>query len=114
MMRSKQRNPILKGFPANFLIRHLEYPAPRPRNFRSSGPGSRGYWRIPICLRKSSYDEQSSSPAPLLEDINIKMKYLEWFVTRDATSQKITRIDYTCEGPEYWDFLATHEAHLAP
>jgi hypothetical protein len=36
-------------------------------------------------------------------------EYLEWYVTRDPATQKITRIDFTCEGPEYWQFLAEHE-----
>ena len=36
-------------------------------------------------------------------------EYLEWFVTRDGPTQKIKQIDFTCEGPEYWDFLASHE-----
>lgn len=35
-------------------------------------------------------------------------EYLEWFVTRDQ-SNKIVRIEFTCEGPEYWDFLAQNE-----
>jgi hypothetical protein len=33
-------------------------------------------------------------------------EYLEWFVSRDHTSGKIVRVDFTCEGPEYWSFLA--------
>ena len=32
-------------------------------------------------------------------------EYLEWFVTRDD-NMKVTRIDFTCEGPEYWEALA--------
>jgi hypothetical protein len=32
-------------------------------------------------------------------------EYLEWFVTRNAQG-KITRIAFTCEGPEYWEALA--------
>jgi hypothetical protein len=31
-------------------------------------------------------------------------EYLEWNVVRKAG--KITRVSFTCEGPEYWDFLA--------
>ncbi|XP_022106438.1 uncharacterized protein LOC110987731 [Acanthaster planci] len=31
-------------------------------------------------------------------------EYLEWYVYKNAEG-KITRIDFTCEGPEYWDFL---------
>lgn len=36
---------------------------------------------------------------------DVQDEYCEWSVTRDAVSNKITRIDFTCEGPEYWDFL---------
>src|SRR5205085_4182012 len=32
-------------------------------------------------------------------------EYLEWNVVRNAAG-KITRVSFTCEGPEYWDFLA--------
>lgn len=35
-------------------------------------------------------------------------EYCEWSVHRDA-QDKITRIDFTCEGPEYWGFLAASE-----
>jgi hypothetical protein len=34
-------------------------------------------------------------------------EYLEWHVTRDDT-KKIVRVEFTCEGPEYWEFLAEH------
>lgn len=33
-------------------------------------------------------------------------EYLEWFITRK--NGKIIRVDFTCESPEYWRFLATH------
>lgn len=32
-------------------------------------------------------------------------EYCEWSVTRDSKG-KITRVTFTCEGPEYWEFLA--------
>ena len=32
-------------------------------------------------------------------------EYLEWFVTRND-QHKITRVVFTCEGPEYWEALA--------
>ncbi len=38
-------------------------------------------------------------------------EYLEWFVTRNA-AKKIIRIDFTCEGPEYWEFLAENEPEV--
>lgn len=31
-------------------------------------------------------------------------EYCEWSVTRNSDN-KITRIDFTCEGPEYWEYL---------
>jgi hypothetical protein len=33
-------------------------------------------------------------------------EYCEWSVTRDPQGDKITRITFTSEGPEYWQFLA--------
>lgn len=30
-------------------------------------------------------------------------EYCEWSVVRDPTTQKILRIDFTCENPEYWN-----------
>jgi hypothetical protein len=35
----------------------------------------------------------------------VQDEYCEWSVTRNAAG-KITRVTFTCEGPEYWDFLA--------
>jgi hypothetical protein len=35
----------------------------------------------------------------------VQDEYLEWFIHRDANGE-ITAIDFTCEGPEYWDFLS--------
>jgi hypothetical protein len=32
-------------------------------------------------------------------------EYCEWSVVRDPSSKKITRIDFTCENPEYWNTL---------
>lgn len=34
-------------------------------------------------------------------------EYLEWFIHRDVNNE-ITAIDFTCEGPEYWEFLAAN------
>lgn len=36
----------------------------------------------------------------------VQDEYCEWFVTRDAGTSKITRVDFTCEGPEYWFAMA--------
>ncbi|HSE19946.1 MAG TPA: phospholipase D-like domain-containing protein [Pyrinomonadaceae bacterium] len=40
-------------------------------------------------------------------DRNVQDEYCEWSVTRDPVSRKITRVTFTCEGPEYWQVLAT-------
>lgn len=37
---------------------------------------------------------------------DLQDEYCEWSVTRDTASGKITRVTFTCEGPEYWEFLA--------
>lgn len=50
-------------------------------------------------------------------------EYLEWHAHRDPATGKITRVDLTCEGPEYWEFLsrvapevllALYRAHVSP
>jgi hypothetical protein len=33
-------------------------------------------------------------------------EYCEWSVERDPDSGKVVRVAFTCEGPEYWTFLA--------
>jgi hypothetical protein len=40
------------------------------------------------------------------EDRQTQDEYLEWHVTREPATSKIVRIEFTCEGPEYWSFLA--------
>jgi hypothetical protein len=37
---------------------------------------------------------------------DVQDEYCEWSVTRDQTTHKILRVTFTCEGPEYWSFLA--------
>jgi len=37
---------------------------------------------------------------------DVQDEYCEWSVTRDPTTDKITKITFTSEGPEYWQFLA--------
>ncbi|MFP5265172.1 MAG: phospholipase D-like domain-containing protein [Blastocatellia bacterium] len=39
-------------------------------------------------------------------DRNLQDEYCEWSVTRDPATRKITRVTFTCEGPEYWQVLA--------
>jgi hypothetical protein len=40
-------------------------------------------------------------------------EYCEWSVERDPDSGKITRVSFTCEGPEYWRFLAETTPEVA-
>ncbi len=40
-------------------------------------------------------------------------EYLEWFVVRDRATNRITRIDFTAEPPEYWETLAETDPNLA-
>src|ERR1700675_933299 len=37
---------------------------------------------------------------------DVQDEYCEWSVARDPQTDKITRVDFTSEGPEYWLFLA--------
>ncbi|GIF23071.1 hypothetical protein BJ973_000571 [Actinoplanes tereljensis] len=53
---------------------------------------------------------------------DVQDEYCEWSITRDE-SGKITRVTFTCEGPEYWDVLAKtspdtalrlYQEHISP
>ena len=37
---------------------------------------------------------------------DVQDEYCEWSVARDPATGKITRVTFTCESPEYWQFLA--------
>lgn len=37
---------------------------------------------------------------------DVQDEYCEWSVEREPVSGKILRVNFTCEGPEYWHFLA--------
>lgn len=37
---------------------------------------------------------------------DVQDEYCEWSVAREPNTDKITRVDFTSEGPEYWQFLA--------
>jgi hypothetical protein len=37
---------------------------------------------------------------------DLQDEYCEWSVTRDPATNKVVRVTFTCEGPEYWSFLA--------
>jgi hypothetical protein len=37
---------------------------------------------------------------------DVQDEYCEWSIARDPQSDKITRVTFTSEGPEYWQFLA--------
>jgi hypothetical protein len=40
-------------------------------------------------------------------------EYCEWSVQRDPVTKKIVRLTFTCEGPEYWAFLAESTPNVA-
>jgi len=54
---------------------------------------------------------------------DVQDEYCEWCVTRRSTDHKITRVTFTCEGPEYWEILAAsspktvtalYQQHISP
>ena len=44
---------------------------------------------------------------------DLQDEYCEWSVDRDPDTDKIRRVTFTCEGPEYWSFLANSSPQLA-
>jgi hypothetical protein len=75
---------------------------------RDLGTDRRGVsWpAFPIALLKKMTRQQALAAADdPANGRQVQDEYLEWFIHRDAASE-ITAIDFTCEGPEYWDFLS--------
>jgi hypothetical protein len=52
---------------------------------------------------RATSDRQRWESADASRDV--QDEYCEWSVTRNADG-KITRVDFTCEGPEYWEVLS--------
>lgn len=44
---------------------------------------------------------------------DLQDEYCEWSIDRDPATDKITRVTFTCEGPEYWQFLAETTPQVA-
>ncbi len=44
---------------------------------------------------------------------DLQDEYCEWSVERDPDTDKIKRVTFTCEGPEYWSFLANTTPDVA-
>jgi hypothetical protein len=52
----------------------------------------------------SAGDKQRWQRADASRDV--QDEYCEWSVERDTVNGKLTKVAFTCEGPEYWQFLA--------
>lgn len=44
---------------------------------------------------------------------DLQDEYCEWSVERDPETDKLVRVTFTCEGPEYWSFLANSAPDVA-
>ena len=66
-----------------------------------TGPGGAGKTRLALQAAAEQKD-------PTAGKFREQDEYLEWFAVRDAHG-KIKRVQFTCEGPDYWDFLARHD-----
>lgn len=66
---------------------------------------------FPNRLKSAVSDRQRWQRADASRDV--QDEYCEWSVTRDGAG-KITRVTFTCEGPEYWDVLAQTSPEKAP
>ncbi len=73
-----------------------------PKVLLQKHPGDR------LAALKEAEDLNSSSTISPGRTIKFRPQdeYLEWFVTRDRATNKIIRVTFTCEGPEYWTALA--------
>jgi hypothetical protein len=68
-----------------------------------------GFPRVILNKHDPDSDEKYVEAEQLLEEDGVKFRpqdeYLEWHTERDENG-KVTRVTFTCEGPEYWSALA--------
>jgi hypothetical protein len=80
------------------------FPRAITRWYRDDDKPDEARWRVSEVLRPRLYGKTASGdPVHVLE--RQQDEYCEWFVRRDR-KRRITRVDFTSEGPEYWLFLA--------
>jgi hypothetical protein len=82
-------NPLKKPLAADQTTRTICWTA-FPNAVKTTAPSDRVRWR-------------KSDGTRDLQD-----EYCEWSVARN-TDGKIVRVTFTCEGPEYWEFLAAND-----
>ncbi len=89
-----------------------EFDAPRPRFFNAKNKAAAPdaiekditWTAFPrIVTLDSGTNQERWKTADSTRDV--QDEYCEWSVAR--TNGKITRVSFTCEGPEYWEFLAS-------
>jgi hypothetical protein len=106
-----------------------DFDAPRPRFFNALSNAPAGdavekditWTAFPRLVQlDSGSDEERWRTADGSRDV--QDEYCEWSVTRRGDG-KITRVTFTCEGPEYWHFLAAvnpqaaltlYQQHVSP
>ncbi|HWI04797.1 MAG TPA: hypothetical protein VNT52_13385, partial [Acidimicrobiales bacterium] len=88
------------------------FPRPIEKWFEDADEPDTERWRAAETLRPRLFDGRPlrrvtdgslAEPVPVLH--RQQDEYCEWFAHRDGDGH-ITRVTFTCEGPEYWRFLA--------
>lgn len=104
---SQQIDDAAAGLPQKY-----DYDAPRPRFYNAvSSPSGAGVAEKDITWtafpRQVSLDSATDLERWTAADgsRDLQDEYCEWSVSR-ANDGRITKVTFTCEGPEYWEFLA--------
>jgi hypothetical protein len=77
-----------------------------PRNIQVQNPNNEKRWKIADGLLNTKDKNGKEVTGRDVQD-----EYCEWNVVRN-TALKITRVTFTCENPEYWDFLGRYNPDL--
>ena len=83
---------------------------PRVANTPEPNSQKKIHWRgFPLLMAAKHPGNKTAAwkeaEQPLADGERPQDEYLEWFVEKNAQG-KITRVIYTCEGPEYWEAMA--------
>jgi hypothetical protein len=107
------RRDTSPGKPESQPVPWDAFPRFLQRWFRDEPDGDRKRWRAAEVLRpyrpggrplRRVEGDQVREPVPAC--YRQQDEYCEWFVDRDPATRRVRRMTFTCEGPEYWRFLA--------
>ena len=111
---STQFDNAVKGYPEFFDFDgpRVQFYNPAKTDLASDGAAAKISWvgfprKVQVAYPSGEKRWQVADGSRDVQD-----EYCEWNVIKDPTTLKINKVIFSCEGPEYWDFLGRYNPSL--